>query len=278
LNPSLSNHDNEGVMMEEDMTDARAADHAERESTLAQFEQTIEKPMQVLGFIWLGLLIIEFTRGRSALVAVLSTIIWIIFIIDFTIRLVLAPDKSDYFKHNWLLTISLIVPALRVFSLLSALRFLRAARVLRSFRLVRVVGSLNRGMSALGRSMKRRGLGYVLALSTLITFGGAAGMFYFERGGAYGIADYGSALWWTAMIMTTLGSDYWPKSAEGRVLCLLLSFYAFAVWGYVTASLSSYFVGRDADDDEAEVPGKKEIESLRAELVGLRNDIRTIRQ
>jgi len=81
--------------MEETMTDARAADRAERESTLAQFEQTIEKPMQVLGFIWLGLLIIEFTRGRSALVAVLSTIIWIIFIIDFTIRLVLAPDKSD---------------------------------------------------------------------------------------------------------------------------------------------------------------------------------------
>ncbi|HZE07118.1 MAG TPA: ion transporter [Gemmatimonadaceae bacterium] len=259
--------------------EVRPDDREERESTLAQFEHWIEKPMRVLGFIWLGLLIIEFTRGRSTLVAVFSTIIWIIFIIDFVVRLILAPDKSDYFKHNWLIEISLIVPALRVFSVFAALRFLRAARLARGFRLVRVISSLNRGMSALGRSMKRRGLGYVLALSTIITFGGAAAMYYFEQGVPNdGIANFGSALWWTAMVMTTLGSNYWPQSGEGRVLCLLLAFYAFAVWGYVTASLSSYFVGRDADNDEAEVPGKKEIESLRAELAGLRDDIRSMRQ
>jgi len=265
--------------MEEATQDARAQDHAERESTLAQFEEWIEKPMQVLGFIWLGLLILEFTRGRSALITVLSLIIWVIFIVEFVLRMILAPDKSDYLKHNWLVVISLIVPVLRIFTIFSALRFLRAARVIRSVRLVRVVGSLNRGMTALGRSMGRRGLKYVLALSTLITFGGAAAMYYFEQGApGDAITNYGSALWWTAMIMTTLGSDYWPKTGEGRVLCILLSFYAFAVWGYVTASLATYFVGQDADDDRAEIPGKKEIESLRAELTGLRNDIRALRQ
>lgn len=26
------------------------------------------------------------------------------------------------------------------------------------------------------------------------------------------------------MIITTLGSEYWPKTAEGRVLCILLAF------------------------------------------------------
>jgi voltage-gated potassium channel len=260
------------------MTDARAADHAERESTLAQFEQTIEKPMQVLGFIWLGLLIIEFTRGRSALVAVLSTIIWVIFIIDFAIRLILAPDKSDYLKHNWLLTISLIVPALRVFSVLSALRFLRAARVLRGFRLVRVVGSLNRGMSALGRSMKRRGVGYVLALSTLITFGGAAGMFYFEHGASYGIADYGSALWWTAMIMTTMGSTYWPQTAEGRLLCVALALYAFAMFGYITATVASFFVARDAEQDNAPVAGQVSVDALGRQIEELSHKIDAMQQ
>jgi voltage-gated potassium channel len=265
--------------MEDATQDARAEDHAERESTLAQFEEWIEKPMQVLGFIWLGLLILEFTRGRSTLVTVLSTIIWIIFIVEFVLRMILAPDKSDYLKHNWLIVISLVVPVLRIFTVFSALRFLRAARVIRSVRLVRVVGSLNRGMTALGRSMGRRGLKYVLALSTLITLGGAAAIYYFEQGAPGGtITNYGSALWWTAMIMTTLGSDYWPKTGEGRVLCILLSFYAFAVWGYVTASLATYFVGQDADDDGAEIPGKKEIESLRAELAGLRDDIRALRQ
>jgi len=216
--------------MQDATQQAQAEDNAERESTLAQFEDWIEKPMQILGFIWLGLLIFEFTRGRSTLIAVLSTIIWIIFIADFVLRMILAPDKTNYLRHNWLVAISLVVPVLRIFTVFTALRFLRAARVVRSFRLVRVVSSLNRGMGALGQSMGRRGLKYVLTLSTLITFGGAAAMFYFEQGSpGDAITNYGSALWWTAMIMTTLGSDYWPKSGEGRVLCILLSFYAFAV-------------------------------------------------
>jgi voltage-gated potassium channel len=258
---------------------ARHDDTDERVSTLAQFEHWIERPMQILGFIWLGLLIIEFTRGRSTIVAVLSTIIWVVFIVDFALRMILAPDKSDYLKHNWLIAISLVVPALRVFSIFGALRFLRAARVARSFSLVRVVGSVNRGMGALSRSMGRRGLGYVLVLSALVTFSGAAGMYFFEKGVPNsGVGNYGSALWWTAMIMTTLGSSYWPQSGEGRVLCLLLAFYAFTVWGYVTASLASFFIGRDADADEAEIPRRKEFDMLRDELAGLRSDIRALTQ
>ena len=39
-----------------------------------------------------------------------------------------------------------------------------------------VVGSLNRGMRALGRSFARRGVGYVLALTLLVTVAGAAGI------------------------------------------------------------------------------------------------------
>lgn len=71
--------------------EVRPDDRQERESALAEFEHWIEKPMQVLGFIWLALLIVEFTRGRSTLVAVLSTIIWI----DFTVRLIPAPSLSS---------------------------------------------------------------------------------------------------------------------------------------------------------------------------------------
>ncbi len=62
-----------------------------------------------------------------------------------------------------------------------------------------------------------------------------------------GFPDYGSALWWTAMLLTTMGSDYWPRTTEGRLLCLLLAVYAFAVFGYVTAAIAAYFVGKDKD-------------------------------
>jgi hypothetical protein len=85
--------------------------------------------------------------------------------------------------------------------------------------------------------------------------------------------SYGAALWWTAMIMTTMGSEYWPQSGAGRVLCFFLALYAFGVFGYVTATLATFFVGRDAEDDGAELASAKSIAELRAEIAALRADI-----
>ena len=89
-----------------------------------------------------------------------------------------------------------------------------------------------------------RGLGYVLGLTLLVTLLGAAGMAAFEPASevAGGFDGFGHALWWTAMLMTTMGSDFWPRTPEGRVLCVLLALYAFAVFGYITASMASLFV------------------------------------
>ena len=49
------------------------------------------------------------------------------------------------------------------------------------------------------------------------------------------------------MLLTSIGSEYWPRTAEGRLLCFLLSLYGLGVFGYITASFASFFLGRDAD-------------------------------
>ena len=69
--------------------------------------------------------------------------------------------------------------------------------------------------------------------------------FELDTGGQQGFPDYGTALWWTAMLLTTMGTDYWPQTPEGRLLCFFLALYAFAVFGYVTAAIAAYFVGID---------------------------------
>jgi voltage-gated potassium channel len=249
----------------------------QRRELLEQIESWLEVPMLVLGFVWLVLLGIEFLWERvweqNPLFNTLSTAIWIVFIVNFAIELVLAPRKIEYFKRNWLSAISLLVPALRVFRIFRLVGFFRAARVTRGIRLVRMVGSLNRGMRALGASMSRRGFGYIVALTVLVTVSGAAGMYAFENGSPDGLNSFGEALWWTAMIMTTMGSAYWPQSPEGRVLCIILSLYAFGIFGYVTATLATYFVGRDAQAEEGEVAGAKAIGELKNEIVALRADI-----
>ena len=247
--------------------------------TLAGLEAWLETPMLVLGIVWLVLLVVDLTGGLSPLLTTLSTIIWVIFILEFLLRLALAPEKVRYLRQNWLSVISLLVPALRVLRFARVVRLMRVARAARGVRLVRVVGSVNRGMRALGRTMGRRGLGYVVALTLLVTFVGAAGMYTLESElpDGSGFRDYPSALWWTAMIMTTMGTEYWPQTAEGRALCLALALYAFTVFGYVTASLASFFIGRDAEEAEGELAGRAALEALRLEIVGLRQEVRALR-
>jgi voltage-gated potassium channel len=250
----------------------------ERRALLERLEDWLETPMLVLGFVWLALLILEFVGRLSAPLEALGTGIWIIFLLDFALRFSLAPYKLTYFKSNWLTVLALLVPALRVFRIVRVVRLLRVARAARGLRLFRLVSSLNRGMNALGRTMGRRGFGYVVALTFVVTLGGAAGMYAFENDGPGGFKSYGASLWWTAMLMTTLGSEHWPQSDEGRVLCFLLSLYAFAVFGYVTATLATFFVGRDAENEEAELASTRFIEELHREITTLREEIQALMQ
>lgn len=248
----------------------------ERREVLRQLEDWLETPMLVLGLVWLVLLVMELAWGLSPLLETVGTIIWVIFILDFVIKFLLAPDKSDYLKGNWLTVIALALPALRVLRIARAVRLLRVARAARGLRLVRIITSLNRGMKAIGASMGRRGLGYIVALTLLVLLGGAAGMYAFENEVEGGLKSYGLALWWTAMLLTSLGSEYWPQTPEGRVLCFLLSLYGFAVFGYMTAALATYFIGRDAENGEGEVAGAQSIAALHTEVAALRAEVRIL--
>ena len=248
----------------------------ERRDLVARLEEWLETPMLVLGFVWLALLVYELIWNLSPILEFGVTVIWIIFIVDFALKFALAPDKTDYLKANWLTALSLIVPALRVFRIFRVVRVLRAARAVRGVRLFRVLTSLNRGMKALGASFGRRGFGYLVALSVIVTFAGAAGMLAFENEVEGGIKTYGDALWWTAMMLTTIGSEYFPKTAEGRILCFVLALYGFAVFGYVTATLATYFVGRDAENKNTEIAGSADINALRDEIAQLRAELKIL--
>jgi len=229
--------------------------------------------MVFLGFVWLILLVIEFIWGLPKILDYLSLTIWFIFIVDFIIKFVLAPAKIAYLKKNWLTAISLIIPALRVFRIFRVVRLLRG---LRGLRLIRIVSSLNRSMKSLGATMTRRGFGYVSLLTVVVTFAGAAGMYGLERG-HQGFENYGMALWWISMRIITAGSDFWPLTAEGRGLAFILSLFGYAIFGYVMATLATFFIGRDAEEKDAPVAGSNDIEELKKEIITLTKTINELK-
>ena len=227
----------------------------------------LEPVMVVLALAWLALLVVELIWGLTPVLEIAVTAIWVVFILEFAARVVIAPDRPRYILRNWFTVIALIVPALRIFRVLTVLRAVRLSRAARSLRIVRLVTSLNRGMKSLALAMGRRGLGYLAILTVVVVVVGAAGMYAFEEASNETFNTYWEALWWTAMIITTLGSQGWPESAEGRILGFLLALYAFIVFGYVAGALASLLIERDT--------GRR---GVGRELDDLRAEVRTLRE
>lgn len=230
----------------------------DRWQVLSQLEDRLERPMLALSFVWFSLVIVELVWTTSGVFEVLGTIIWIVFILEFMLRFALAPRKVGFLRRNPVTIIALVAPAFRL------LRFLRLLRFSRGLRLVRIVGTANRSLGALQKSFGRRGLGYVLATTAVVILLGAGGMLAFEPArevpGAF--TGYAHALWWTAMLVSTMGSEFWPQTAEGRVLALLLSVFGLAVFGYITASFATFFIGQEAAAPDGDVGGAAEIAAL----------------
>jgi voltage-gated potassium channel len=277
-------------MTQRSAPDQRHLKH-ERWRLLRHWSAFTDKPLIVLSFVWLGLLVLDFTTGLDPMLQALSYLIWAVFIVDFLVEFAIAPRKKVYLQKHWLTALALVLPAFRVLRVVPALRALQAARAARTVGLLRVVTSLNRGMGALGHTLQRRGIGYLIALTVIVIFVGAAGMQFFENPAALreagyttaarqsaGLQSYGEAVWWTTMLMTTLGSDYWPQTVAGRVLCGLLSLYAFAIFGYITATIAGHFVGQEtsAQVDKAATEAASgtgasaELRALREEIAALR--------
>lgn len=243
--------------------------YKEREKLIISIERVLEGPMIFLGFVWLMLLVIELVWGLNSTLEIVSLAIWFIFIVDFLIKFFLAPIKINFLKKNWMTAISLVIPALRLFRIF---RFLRLLRGLRGIRLIRIVTSLNRSMKSLAATMKRRAFGYVCMITLIVTFAGAAGMYALENPNP-GFDSYSMALWWTAMRVITAGNEFNPITPEGRALAFLITIFGFTIFGYVTATFATFFIGRDAEEKKAPLAGSKDIAELKQEIIALRNAI-----
>jgi len=260
--------------------DTRREERTRRWELLHSLDRALDGPLVILSFVWLALLVIELVTGPDVRLDVAVYAVWAVFIFEVAVGLLIAPDRLAYLRQNWLKVIALLVPALRLLRVLVALRILRAASAVRSASLLRILTSLNRSMGALGRTLGRTRFAYVLSLTALVSVVGAAGLLFFEQqpvGAApVGMQNYGDAIWSTAMLMTTVGSDFAPVTPEGRVLTWLLAVYAVGVLGYVTATIAGFFLGiGDTGGNSPGTPGEQR--AAQAELTRLRRELKALR-
>jgi voltage-gated potassium channel len=239
---------------------------------LLAFKKRLEWPMLFLSFVWFCILIIEIVYDTNPVLSGVGSGIWILFIFYFALRLALVANRITFLKKNWLFILAIVVSALRFFPFLQPFPLVRALTATFGMQVVWIFASADQGMRFLRTALGRRGAGYALALTFVVLFAGAAGMLHFEAisDDPQRIQTYPKALWWTAMQMTNIGSAYAIKTASGRVICLGISLYAAAMFGYLTALFATFLIDRDAKDPKSEIAGQKLVQEVKDEIIQLR--------
>jgi voltage-gated potassium channel len=163
--------------------------------------------------------------GHDALEALL-TAVWVVFGLDFLVRLGLARRRGRYLLHHLLDLAVLLLPMLRP---------------LRAVRAVLAIGVLNR---QLRDNVRGRVAVYVGGAVVLVGFVASLAVLDAERDAPdASITTFGDALWWTITTVSTVGyGDRYPVTLEGRLVAGGLMIAGIALLGVVTASLASWFV------------------------------------
>ena len=95
----------------------------------------LDRPMGVLGIIFLFVVLGQLLANDPTLTTVLSVVGWVfwaVFVAEFLLRAYIARFSAAFWKKNWWQVIFLALPALRIFRLVRVMRILRAGRVLSS--------------------------------------------------------------------------------------------------------------------------------------------------
>lgn len=226
-----------------------------RNMTLSRWQRITEWPMTALALVFLFAYSWEvLARTHITLCENTINIIWVVFIIDYVVSISLARNKKAWFKNNLITLLSIALPIFRP---------------LRLLRLVAVLNVLNRtsGMAVRGRITM-----YVCSSAVLLIYIGSLAILDVERTapGAK-ITDFGRALWWTFVTVTTVGyGDLSPVTWQGKCIAVGLMVTGIALIGIVTATLASWIVDSvDSETDKRAQENSSEIQQLRSSVAEL---------
>lgn len=190
-------------------------------------------------------------------------ITWAMVAVDYVVRISLASDRKRYFIRNLFSLVVVLLPMLRP---------------LRVLRLVTLLSAMNRRAST---RLRGKVTTYAIGGSLLLIYCGGVAVLEAERGSpGASIATIGDALWWAITTMTTVGyGDYYPVTAEGKVIAAGLMVSGIALLGAVTATLASWLVDavQTSEQDQTAVL-LRELADMRADMAALRAELAEYRE
>lgn len=191
--------------------------------------------ISVMSIVNMALAVVLPFRSQSWwIVAFVDTALTIIFLGDFTYRLLTAPTKRWYLRNGGLFDLLGCVPGLRIFRLF---RIVRAVRIVRRLGGPRVFGELREGLAS--------GTLYLVVFLGLLTleFVGLLELHFEENAPGANITTAGDALWWGYVTATTVGyGDQFPVTMGGRLVGVLMLTVGVALFATFSGFLANLFL------------------------------------
>lgn len=256
---------------------AASMDEAKREAGRRELLLAVQKqtrvPMILLAALMLVLvtlhLAVPLPPESNRTLKLAEWLIWQVFLAEFLLTFFLAPQKLRFLRENWLMAIALAFPVLRVFHIFYVIPALPGQPTFQ------VIAVTSRGLHKLAVLLAGRRLLFLSLCVVVAVLSSAAGEFAVEhRAPGTTIRSYGDAVWWAAGTVTSVGTELYPVTAEGRVIAIVTMVFGVAVVGYLAAAVAALFVGVDASARNAKNGG--EPAEAPTDLEGLREELRAL--
>jgi voltage-gated potassium channel len=187
-------------------------------------------------------------EGDRNFIVIVNLVVFIVFAIDYIVKLVLTDSKPTYIRTQWL---SLFIVISQLLALLPALGIFG---VLRGVRAIRVFGVIAR-IFGIGAATKSSGKEFFKKRAASVAFG-VAGLTLITSAVAFTIAEdvgdgrrihsFFDALWWSAATITTVGyGDIYPVTTAGRIIAVFTMVVGISTLAVVTAGIAKFLISTD---------------------------------